>query len=612
MIWPIPLGLCLSAGTIQLATVSEVANLRELGMVAVAIVLLLLIFNAWRGISTPFLEWCGGLRHWFAAGVEYGWRSGRRGKIMAAVLGVYLVLLAFHVIFYLPIVPDAYHALRPWLIYRAGDLRFNPVLDIRVEDFGFLQAYLLADIASVPLIGPRLVATSPIAIWAVFAALVLTGARRHDRALAQLWAWIGIAILPMVVWEVIATYEDDFLTAALAFPAYYLLAYADDLEDDQRLLLVGLFGGLAAGNKLTAGVVVVAILAMLPWRSAPTWLRTRFVAGAGFLFGAVCGGVPFILIRNWMNFGFLLSGNRLTNGPPAQPGHAVLTGAAPPGAAESLIALGNLVWQLFDPNKLIVQPWTLRGLSSFDFSFLFSVAAAVYAYLALTRRANPRVGPIAILVFVVFGLALVDSASLIRMMIAPALLVMFEATRAAANWRAPVVRLVFAAAGIFVILESFALIGGLSLRDELLVSRSGPLVDLVARLNVHLPRRPRPNLDHLVLVRDLHDHAARVARVAYASFENFEDILLDGLAYEQIYVRARSEQGEAYAWKLDGLDRFGYIIVAPVKFPLPEALRDWLAAHCRLDLGDPSGKSGDLSGLSGFACARGNGSGASS
>jgi len=230
---------------------------------------------------------------------------------------------------------DPYHLQRAERIGLTGTLAYDPSANSKLNALGWLYELLLADVASVPVLGPTMIQLHGAAELALFTLAV--GAVMHLVGRSSRLGWCLLLTVPAVFHQLILVKNDLFG----AVPAMVVLAWlvtrvsvAPPIEMAWAMWLAG----IAFGLKLTSFPLVLVASVTIVAAQATDGKRLG-AAVLGGLVGVIAGGLLFTLVENGRVYGSSLEPIRALGNRTASVGEA---GTSVVRFLVSLVDLGTL------------------------------------------------------------------------------------------------------------------------------------------------------------------------------------------------------------------------------------------------------------------------------
>jgi len=387
----------------------------------------------WLGFGTlesllPFNVGCAATcAAWQVARREPLWRWLRtvRAGLPTGVLPALLLLVAALNLSRPLVAGDPYELERILQIERTGTLAYSPEVDPKANFVAAFYELMLADLASIPVVGDWL-----LRLHGVLGVLVLAlalGAVRTWLPLGTAW-WPATLpfVMPVVFHQFVLIKSDLFIGAA----ALVALAWAiGDLRHARAAdtLRAGWLAGVVVAAKLTNGAVAVAV-------ALAVWLRQRdtrqvVTTAAGLALGVAAGG---LLLTLWQN--------TRVYGDPFAVEQVERMGNLNRSAGAVGIGLLRFVLSLFDQAFFTRQLWPGRGGwgGAFGLPLLWALAVLVARRkVAVEARAALAAGGLCLLAL---GVTFPDADLAHRLALGPGLLLLCTAVSVSAQEPAPWMR----------------------------------------------------------------------------------------------------------------------------------------------------------------------------
>lgn len=481
-----------------------------------------------------------------------------RDRVIAmASLGLVTAIMLARATLFVPEAADPYHLVKTALLANTLSIAHLPVLDAKINAFGFLYELALADASMGSVALQQWLGLQGPLLFALYIVSIFWMLRATDIRLP--WYAVLLPCLVPAVFHQGILVKNDLFAALLALPALRLLIDDNAATRLGRCAGAGMLAGLAVSVKATMAPVALALAVGLPRTPGERAWRTRAAAAAGFLAGIASGGLVQLWLANLATYGtvtgVISSGNLVASVP------------------EAGISLGRFVMSWFDASLMTRTIWPDRGGWGGSFGPAFVWALAI---LALRSRRDPvarRVLTLTLVCLVPFGLAYPDADLAHRLAIAPAIVAIvsaieIEARRGAFRTWSPAAVTALACA---------IMSAGMIARSSLAYLRQAEYGRWPAVAETLEPS-PGYLLGHLVWQMREVNAGLPPGRVCTLVAENA--LLLAGHQWDAAVVEQRDGTGFSSTWRPGTLQQCQTLILAPNDFPPPDRLSALALARC--------------------------------
>lgn len=307
---------------------------------------------------------------------------------------------------------DPYHLDRMAQIQELGSLAYDPDAEAKTNSFGWTYELVLADVHSIPVVGPALVrfhGLFGLAMYAMAVAAALTwlpGGRS--------WYLLALLVVPVVFHQLVLIKNDLFG----AVPALVMLAWLvarSRSAPPKEIAWAAWLCGFAIGTKLTSAPLALVLAATLLIERDDRSSVVR--AGAmGGLIGLLCGGFFFTLVENFRVYGSPVNAFHESGG----------MGNRNATLAQAAVSVVRFTISLFDLGLYTRDAWPGRGGwgSTFGLPLIWALVVLIrYWRMPQVRRAVW----IASTCMAVFAAIYTDADVAHRLMLGPGLLLIVMA-----------------------------------------------------------------------------------------------------------------------------------------------------------------------------------------
>jgi hypothetical protein len=344
-------------------------------------------------------------------------RSGGEAGVTAPaiyMLGIgLLAALVFTLNLMRPVLAaDPYHLDRMTQIQELGSLAYDPDAEVKVNSFGWTYELVLADVGSIPIVGPALVRFHGLFGLAMYVLAV---------AAAVAWLpggrdWYLLAMLAVpVVFHQLVLIKNDLFGALPALTVLAWLVTRSRTASFSEVAWAAWLCGFAIGTKLTSAPLTLVLAAALLLERDDRWSVIR-AGAAGGLIGLLCGGFFFTLLENFRVYGSPIEAFRGSGGM----GNRTAT------LPEAAISVVRFVISLFDLGLYTRDAWPGRGGwgSTFGLPLIWALVVLIhYRRMAIAHRALLM----AFACMLVFAAIYTDADVAHRLVLGPGLLLIVAA-----------------------------------------------------------------------------------------------------------------------------------------------------------------------------------------
>ncbi len=353
------------------------------------------------------------------------WVEATRRRLPLVALAVLLLLVAGLNLWRPLEAADPYMLDRVHHIERTGGLTYAASLEPKANIVGGVYELLLADLGTVPTIGPWLVRLHGVAGLALLALAV---------AAAQEWLPIGQVhlaralpfVVPVVFNELVVLKNDLFVgaSALVALAWTVSLAGSGTATRVRDVAWAGWLAGLVGATKLTnlAVALIVTLTVALRTRRWPLMATSAVAAGIG----AVAGGLALVLWQNTVTYGDPLAAAQVE----AMGNVNRSLGAVVMGASRFLVSL-------FDLGLVTRQVWPGRGGwgGTFGLPLVWALIVLCGSWRANGVARHTLLAGVAGLV--ALGVTFPDADLAHRLALGPGLLLIVSAASVSRDWSTP-------------------------------------------------------------------------------------------------------------------------------------------------------------------------------
>jgi hypothetical protein len=309
---------------------------------------------------------------------------------------------------------DPYQMERVMEIERTGTLAYSSALDPKANIIGGFYELILADVKSVPGLGPWLMQLHGVGGLLVFALAV--AAVQTWLPLESAWTRTLLFVVPVVFNQLVLVKNDLFIGA----PALVALAWAIGAtgRDPRDVWWAGWLTGLVVAGKLTNAAValVVGVSVLFRYRH---W-RPVLTLGAGILTGIIAAG---FLLTLWQNARWY--------GDPLATAQVEALGGFNQGIDGVAVGAGRFLISLVDLGVVTRALWPGRGGWGGTFGLPFIWAVVILLACARSQPVARRALLAGLLSLFALGVTFPDADLSHRLVIGPGLLIIVAAASVA-------------------------------------------------------------------------------------------------------------------------------------------------------------------------------------
>jgi len=345
----------------------------------------------------------------------WGWVRRTRSLLPIPVVIGLLVVVATTDLWRTVEAADPYQMERVLEIQRTGTLAYSSRIDPKANIIGGFYELMLADVRSVPALGPSLTQLHGVGGLLVFA-LAVAAVQTWLPLPQSVWARTLLFVVPVVFNQLVLVKNDLFIGA----PAFVVLAWAigSSSRDLQEVWWAGWLVGLVVAGKLTNAAVAVAVGASVLLRYRH-W-RPVLTLGAGVVTGIIAAGFALTLWQNARWYGDPLA--------TAQVG---ALGGFNQGANAVAVGAGRFLLSLVDLGVATRYLWPGRGGWGGTFGLPFVWALVILLVCARSQPLARRALLAGLLSLFALGVTFPDADLSHRLVLGPGLLIIAAAASVA-------------------------------------------------------------------------------------------------------------------------------------------------------------------------------------